>query len=112
MENDGNSGDYTPGVKTKSIAGGSGRAGAVGLGFGVPGSAEKNDDGRELHPDEQADDGRESSVEDAVGHTANVGTEEDVGSPPEEGGDDGAGDDVAKAAFLRAGDAVDESEGG
>src|SRR5882672_8979335 len=98
--------------RTGGRDGGYGAKVARRLGFGVPGGAEKNDDGGKLHPDEQTDDRGEAAVHDAVRYAANVTAEEDIYQPPEQGSDDCAGNHVANAIFLGASGAVDHDERG
>src|ERR1700719_3855295 len=92
-------------------AAGFGTVGADRSGFGIPGGAEENDDGRQVHPDEKTDDRGQTAVHDAVGHTLDVKSEKNIGEPPQERGDDGARDDVAKTGFLRTRDTVDHDQG-
>src|ERR1700756_360556 len=93
-------------------AAGFGTVGADGSGFGIPGGAEENDDGRQVHPDEKTDDRGQTAVHDAVGYTLDVKSEKNIGEPPQERGDDGARDDVAKTGFLRTRDTIDHDQGG
>src|SRR5882672_10563565 len=78
--------------------------------FRVPGSPQEDDNGGELHPDEQADDGGETAIDDRVGHFSDVVAKQNIHKPPEKGRDDRSRQDVAQTVFLRAGETIDESE--
>ncbi len=83
---------------------GYGTAGADGSSFGIPGSAEKNDDRGQVHPDQETDDRGKAAVHKAVGNTPDIKSKENVNEPPQERCHNGARDDIAKAGFLRARD--------
>src|ERR1051325_3727500 len=87
-----------------------GVANADGGGFGVPCSAEENDNGRKVHPNKKADDRGKPAVYDTVGDAADVNREEHVRKPPQKGRDRRAGNHVAKAGFLGARNAIDHCQ--
>src|SRR5215467_14142816 len=89
----------------------SGRGQAGLLAFCVPGRAQENNHGGELHPDQQADDSSQPPVDDGIGHFANVITEKHVNKPPQESRDGCAGQDVPEAVLLWTGKPVNERKG-
>src|SRR5882724_1853626 len=90
---------------------GSRRRGA-GRCFGIPSRTQKDDDRREVHPDQEANDRGEAAVDNAVRNTPDINSKQNVDKPPEQRGDDSAGHDVAHAGLLRPSDAIDHCESG
>src|SRR5438105_3784850 len=90
---------------------GSRRRGA-GRCFGIPSRTQKDDDRREVHPDQEANHRGEAAVDNAVRNAPDINSKHNVDKPPEQRGDDSAGDDVAYAGFLRPCDAIDHCESG
>src|SRR5256885_9740692 len=86
------------------------RAGAFG-GFGMPGGAEENDHGGELHPNEQTDYGGQPSIDHAVGHFANVKPKTEVGDPPKKSGNDRTGQHIAQTSLSRPRPTVNDGDG-
>ena len=79
--------------------------------FGVVGGADKDHDGGQVHPEEQADGGREASVHHVVGHFAHVHAKEHVNDPPHDRRDYGAGKQSHESPMAGTADAIEEHQG-
>jgi len=74
---------------------------------GVEGGADEDDDGGELHPDDESDGGGEAAVGQRVRDAGDVEAESGVDRPPEHGGQSGAGEDLVPTAQAWAAGTVE-----